>query len=160
MIEVMIDDEVDASDIPPLAEIEAAVSAACHAAGFAGKEAELCIRFATNTEVHQLNRQYRQRDSVTDVLSFPAQQGENPDFTQPLGDIALAMPFVAGEAERLDLPLVDHMQHLIIHAVLHLLGFDHTEDEEAEQMQEMEREAMRRLGLHDPYPDLALAVEP
>ena len=159
MIDVMIDEGVDADGIPPLAQIEEAVQAACAAAGFAGQRAELCIRFAADAEVQQLNRQYRQREGVTDVLSFPAQQGERPDFKAFLGDIALAMPFVAGEAERLELPAADHIRHLIIHAVLHLLGFDHTYDEEAERMQELERKAMRQIGLHDPYADLCLEAE-
>jgi len=159
-MDVMVDDAVDDGDLPPLAEIEEAVQAACAAAGFAGQRIELCIRFATDDEVHRLNRQFRQRDSVTDVLSFPAQPGEQPDFTQFLGDIALAMPFVTTEARRLELAAADHIRHLIIHAVLHLLGFDHMHEQEANQMQEMERQAMRQLDLHDPYPDLCLAAKP
>ena len=146
-----MDEEIDSDDIPPQPVIEQAVMAACQAAGFDDGRPELCIRFATDSEVHQLNRQWRQRDSVTDVLSFPAQEREHLDFKEFLGDIALAMPFVASEALRLELPVADHIRHLIIHAVLHLLGFDHDKEREAETMQQMERQAMQRLGLHDPY---------
>ncbi|MDQ6983008.1 MAG: rRNA maturation RNase YbeY, partial [Mariprofundus sp.] len=96
--------------------------------------------------------QWRDRDKVTDVLSFPMQ--ETPyDFSESLGDIALAVPFIIQEADRLDLSARDHYLHLIIHATLHLLGSDHIENRDAASMQAMEREAMRRMKLHHPYPE-------
>ena len=156
MIDVMVDAGVDGDDIPTLEKIEEAVMAACRAAGAAGQEPELCIRFAADEEIRLLNRQWRDKDSVTDVLSFPLQQGSERNFALPLGDIALAMPFVVTESKRLGLPAGAHIRHLIIHATLHLLGFDHGHDQEAEEMQELERLAMRQLGLHDPYMDVKI----
>jgi len=154
MIDVLVDSDVDGHDIPAFEEIEQAVMAACGAAGAAGQTPELCIRFAADEEVRMLNREWRNKDNVTDVLSFPMQQGAGRNLELPLGDIALAMPFVMNEARRLELPAGAHIQHLIIHATLHLLGFDHMDDREARAMQTVEQQAMRQLGLHDPYPDL------
>jgi len=159
MIDVLIDADVDdgidgntdaESYVSPPA-IEAAVEAACTVAGFTAGRPQLCVRFSTDAEIRALNRQWRDKDRVTDVLSFPMQ--ESPvDLSESLGDIALAVPFVRREAARLGLPVGAHTLHLIIHATLHLLGFDHVSDDEAEQMQQLERTAMRRIGLHDPYP--------
>lgn len=151
MIDVMVDDDVDRRGIPAVGDIERAVMAACSAAGLGERQPELCIRFAADEEVRLLNRRWRHKDSVTDVLSFPGQQetGHNPE--RSLGDIALAMPFAAAEAGRLGVPAEAHIRHLIIHATLHLLGFDHMHEREAAAMQTMERQAMSRLGLHDPY---------
>ncbi|HXH71298.1 MAG TPA: rRNA maturation RNase YbeY [Mariprofundaceae bacterium] len=151
MIDVIVDDGIDDLAIPELADITAAVRAACHAAGL-DAEPELCIRFAADDEVRQLNRQWRHKDKVTDVLSFPMQEGPEFDPSQPLGDIVLAMPFVQQEADRLELPMAAHALHLIVHAVLHLLGHEHDADADAEIMQGLERNVLRSLGLHDPYP--------
>lgn len=161
MIDVIVDDEVaDAlSDetgdlpIPPLADIRAAVQATCQAVGFPAEAPELCIRFASDAEVKALNGQWRNRDKVTDVLSFPMQEGPSFDAGEPLGDIVLAMPYVLHEAERLELKPASHILHLIVHATLHLLGHVHDDDAEAEAMQRLERNVMHTLGLHDPYPD-------
>ncbi|ATX83006.1 putative rRNA maturation factor [Mariprofundus ferrinatatus] len=151
MIEIVVDEEIEARFTPP-ARIEEAVAAACRAAGFQGSEPELCIRFATDDAVKALNEAWRKREGVTDVLSFPMQEGPDFDLGESLGDIALAVPFIATEAARLGLPEQDHALHLIVHATLHLLGFDHINDDDADTMQAIEREAMNRLGLHDPYP--------
>lgn len=154
MIDVLVDEDVDGHVVPAFEDIEQAVQAACAAAGAGGQQPELCIRFAENEEVRLLNKQWRDKDSVTDVLSFPMQDGSERNFSLPLGDIALAMPFVAAEAERLEVPVRAHILHLIIHATLHLLGFDHMQDREAEIMQAMEQQAMQQLGLHNPYTDV------
>ena len=155
MIDVLVDPDVDGDDdtepFAPPSAIAAAVEAACTAAGFTADRPELCVRFSTDAEIRSLNRQWRNMDRVTDVLSFPMQ--EPPvDLSEPLGDIALAVPFVRQEAARLGLPIEAHTLHLIIHATLHLLGFDHVRDDDAECMQQLERAAMLRIGLHDPYP--------
>lgn len=112
---------------------------------------EICIRFADDQSVQELNRSWRNKDSVTDVLSFPMQ--DEPPFQQdePLGDIILALPFVLEEAKRLELNPTHHMLHLIIHGTLHLLGFDHIADDDAATMQRLEVAIMRQLGLHHPY---------
>jgi len=153
MIDVIVDDGIDDLSIPKHADIHNAVMAACLACGLDG-EPELCIRFAADAEVHELNRQWRHKDKVTDVLSFPMQEGPDYEIEQPLGDIVLAIPFVWQEADRLELPSANHALHLIVHAVLHLLGHEHEDDADAETMQALERQVMAELSLHDPYPDL------
>lgn len=152
-LDIIVDDEL-AADFTPPENIAAAVQAACSVAGFQN-EPILCIRFAGDAEVRELNSQWRGLDRVTDVLSFPMQDdGDAIDPNQSLGDIALALPFVQQEAGRLGLSPAEHIMHLVVHATLHLLGYDHIDDEEAAQMQQLERQAMQQLGLHDPYPEL------
>lgn len=151
MIDILVDDEVD-DPLPAEAAIHQAVTAACLEAGLS-QTPSLCIRFAGDEAVQTLNRDWREKDSVTDVLSFPMQEPDaiNPD--ESLGDIILATPFTALEADRLSLPVTDHMLHLVIHATLHLLGYDHIDLRDAEIMQNHERAAMKNVGLHNPYPD-------
>jgi len=157
MVDIVVDEDVD-EDFEPPERIEEAVYAACTVAGWADQEPDMCIRFASDKMIQSLNLQWRDRDKVTDVLSFPMQEAPY-DFSGPLGDIALAVPFISKEADRLGLPAPDHCLHLIIHATLHLLGFDHIEDHDVASMQAAEREAMRRIKLHDPYPELALTTQ-
>ena len=120
---------------------------------------EVAVRFTSDEEVHVLNRQYRGKDKPTNVLSFPMIQPdlmeavtENSDDGEVLlGDIVLAHGVCAAEALERRVGVEDHATHLIVHGLLHLLGYDHMDDAEAEAMEEMERAALRDLGLHDPY---------
>jgi probable rRNA maturation factor len=102
-----------------------------------------------DTEMRVLNRTWRGKDAPTNVLSFPADGaiGE-PGF---LGDVMLACETALKEAREQDIPLADHVAHLVVHGVLHLLGFDHAEDAEAERMEDVERRALASLGIADPY---------
>ena len=155
MIDILVDDSVDDGDdgpLPPEALIQRAVTTACLEGGFS-QTPSLCIRFSDDATVHDLNHQWRDKDAVTDVLSFPMQEEGELDADESLGDIILATPFTIKEAARLSLPVTDHMLHLIIHATLHLLGYDHIDDEDAKVMHKHERAAMNSMGLHDPYPD-------
>ena len=140
---------------------ESAVSASPHAGLVATAEAiEIAVRLTSDDEVRTLNRQYRQQDKPTNVLSFPMVQ---PDLIESLantddgeillGDIVLAYGVCAREAAEKGVPLEDHAAHLIVHAVLHLLGHDHMNDVDADAMEAIERAAMAALGLHDPYQD-------
>ncbi len=149
MIDLLIDDGLT---IKAPERIEEAVCTACSMAGIASVAPELCIRFASDQTVRELNHQWRDKDQVTDVLSFPMQDAPI-DPTQPLGDIALAVPFIEQQAAQLALDCDAHILHLIIHATLHLLGFDHIEPDEAIRMQRFEVRAMLQMGLHHPYPE-------
>jgi probable rRNA maturation factor len=121
---------------------------------------EIAVRLASDDEVRTLNRQYRQKDKSTNVLSFPMVQPDlletvtqnSDDGEVILGDIILAHGVCAAEAAERGISVEDHASHLIVHGVLHLLGYDHMGDAEAEAMEEMERAALADLGLHDPYP--------
>jgi probable rRNA maturation factor len=120
---------------------------------------EISIRLTSDSEVHALNRQYRGKDKPTNVLSFPMVQ---PDLIETLanaddgevllGDIVLAYETCVREAADRNVPLEAHATHLIVHGVLHLLGYDHMNDAEAEAMEGIERHVMAALRLHDPYP--------
>ena len=155
MIDILVDDGVDDGEDGPLPSEEAirqAVTTACVEVGFQHSPM-LCIRFSDNETVQTLNREWRKKDAVTDVLSFPMQEMDEHESDESLGDIILATPFTITEADRLSQPVTDHMLHLIVHATLHLLGYDHIDDEDAKIMHKHERSAMNKLGLHDPYPD-------
>ena len=122
--------------------------------------AEIAIRLTSDAEVHALNRDYREKDKPTNVLSFPMYAPEDmaelmtsrdPEIL--LGDLVLARGVCEAEAAERGISVSDHATHLIIHGVLHLLGFDHMEDAEAQAMETLERSILRELGLHDPYED-------
>ncbi|MDJ0978846.1 MAG: rRNA maturation RNase YbeY [Erythrobacter sp.] len=118
------------------------------------------LLLTTDTEVHTLNREWRERDKATNVLSFPMlDRAELLDLTRDgppvmLGDIALAYETCAREAEEKGIELEAHAAHLIVHGLLHLAGYDHVHsDEEAEAMEALETRALAKLGLEDPYDD-------
>ena len=120
--------------------------------------AEISIRLADDAEVHLLNRQYRQKDKPTNVLSFPMVQDDlletldNSDNGEVLlGDIILARGVCTREAREKGVSAAEHAIHLIVHGTLHLVGYDHMEDDEAEAMEDLERAALARLGIADPY---------
>ncbi len=116
----------------------------------------LSVSLADDAAVRAANRDWRARDKPTNVLSFPALAPDKlaggglngPIF---LGDVILALETVEAEATEQDKSLVDHATHLIVHGVLHLLGFDHTTPQEAERMEETERRVLATLGISDPY---------
>lgn len=120
---------------------------------------EIAVRLTSDTEVHQLNSQYRQKDKPTNVLSFPmiepdlidALTQNSDDGEVLLGDIVLAHGVCAAEAAEKGITVEQHATHLIVHGVLHLLGYDHQGDSEAEAMESMERAALETLGIPDPY---------
>lgn len=106
---------------------------------------ELSLLFTDDAAIRALNAQWRGKDKPTNVLSFP--QADGP----LLGDVILAEETVRREAGLAEKPLEAHMAHLIIHGFLHLLGYDHEEEAEAERMEALERAALRRMGIADPY---------
>lgn len=120
---------------------------------------EVSVRLTSDDEVHDLNRQYRGKDKPTNVLSFPMIQPDlietvsqnSDDGELLLGDIVLAHGVCAREAAEKDVALEAHASHLIVHGLLHLLGYDHQGSAEAEHMESLERDVMARLELHDPY---------
>ncbi|MDQ6954040.1 MAG: rRNA maturation RNase YbeY [Mariprofundaceae bacterium] len=156
MIDVLLDDDVatittGAALIPSNEMIASAIHLSCSSAEMHIEKPHVCIRFAHNAVVQALNAQWRGKDTVTDVLSFPMQEGDPYEADEPLGDIILALPFVLQEAERLQRESQAHILHLIIHGMLHLLAYDHTHDDEARHMQAIESKVMKSLGLHEPY---------
>lgn len=114
------------------------------------KEAELTIRIVSRDESRQLNRDYRGKDSATNVLSFPADLPQGIDLPL-LGDIIICAPLVAEEATQQGKSLPDHWAHLTVHGVLHLLGYDHQAEDEAEKMEALEISLLSGLGIDNPY---------
>ena len=116
-------------------------------------DSELTIRLVDETEGRELNHTYRQRDYATNVLSFPADVPDGLLDIPLLGDLVICAPVVEREALEQNKPAHAHWAHMVIHGCLHLLGYDHIEDEEAEEMEALERELLAELGLPDPYAD-------
>ena len=114
------------------------------------READLAIRIVDAREGRALNRHYRGKDYATNVLSFPADLPEGVKMPL-LGDLVICAPVVAREAREQRKPPQAHYAHLTVHGVLHLLGWDHEDDKEAEAMEQLEREILAGLGLPDPY---------
>ncbi|ALN84876.1 conserved protein involved in translation [Lysobacter capsici] len=118
------------------------------------READLAIRIVGTKEGRSLNRHYRDRDYATNVLSFPADlpEGLPKGVKLPLlGDLVICAPVVMREAREQKKPLNDHYAHLTVHGTLHLLGWDHEDEREAECMEQLEREILASLGIADPY---------
>jgi probable rRNA maturation factor len=146
VIEIEIEDE---SWSRALADAEAAVRRAAEAAvasaGISGFG--ITILLTDDDSVRELNARYRGKDAPTNVLSFPAPESAAPH----LGDICLAYGVCAGEAQTQGKSLAAHLTHLTAHGVLHLLGYDHETEAEAEDMEGLERAILAGLGLPDPY---------
>jgi probable rRNA maturation factor len=114
-----------------------------------GGEVSLCL--ADDARLRALNLRWRGVDKPTNVLSFPSPPSSNAEESVTLGDIALAYETLAREANELGVPLADHYRHLVAHGFLHLIGYDHGTDKEAERMEALETRIMARLGAADPY---------
>ena len=115
-----------------------------------GGEVEMTVRIVDEAESHELNLTYRGKDRPTNVLSFPF---ECPDEVELplLGDLVICRQVVEREAEEQEKPLMSHWAHMVVHGSLHLLGYDHIEDDEAEEMESLETQIMQGLGFDDPY---------
>lgn len=113
-------------------------------------DAELTVRIVDEAEITALNRQYRGKDGATNVLSFPYEGIPGVD-TALLGDIVICAPVVASEAVAQDKPLDAHWAHIVVHGVLHLLGYDHQHDDHAHEMETRETDLLVNLGYPDPY---------
>ena len=114
------------------------------------EQAEIVIRLVDEQEIQQLNREYRGKDKPTNVLSFPADVPVVVDCSL-LGDLVICTQVVLREAEEQGKSEEAHWAHMVVHGVLHLLGYDHQVDAAAETMEQLEREVMSGLGFQDPY---------
>ena len=113
--------------------------------------AELSILLSGDAEIQALNRDYRNKDQATNVLSFPAGDDGAAGRPRLLGDVVLALETVQREATAQGKPLADHLSHLTVHGMLHLLGHDHETETQATAMEVLETEILNRLGIADPY---------
>jgi probable rRNA maturation factor len=151
-VETDVSEEWDSrTDWPALAR------SAVHAAVAHSRHPGLCdnevsVKFTSDDEVRALNAAWRGRDKATNVLSFPMADESELAGAQLLGDIVLARGVCAAEAAEKNVPMETHAAHLVVHGMLHLLGYDHeTSPADAEEMEDVERRALASLGIADPY---------
>lgn len=111
---------------------------------------ELCIRIIDEPESAELNQTYRQKSGPTNVLSFPAEIPEHVHWHY-LGDLAICAPLVVKEASQQQKPVLAHWAHLTVHGVLHLMGYDHIDVEDAAVMEALEIRILQRLKIANPY---------
>ncbi|MFK7914419.1 MAG: rRNA maturation RNase YbeY [Pseudomonadales bacterium] len=157
-VELQISDELGALSLPSEQQfgrwVEHALVQVNRADSIA--QQDVCIRVTGAAESQRLNRQYRRLDKPTNVLSFPAQLAETAallDETEllPLGDLVISWPTVVAEAEAQDKLPDHHLAHLVVHGTLHLLGYDHESDADAEVMEAIEVAALAEAGIANPY---------
>jgi probable rRNA maturation factor len=136
------------------ATVMACASALTNSSAWPFREAvSATVALSTNAHVQQLNKTWRNKDQPTNVLSFPSQPSTRDETGLYIGDVILALETIQAEAHELEITLADHFKHLIIHGLLHLLGFDHETDTDAEAMEQLETKILATLGVADPYGD-------
>lgn len=147
---IFIDLQIATENIEGLPTEEQIVQWATAAVQPEGDEVEMTVRIVDEAESHELNLTYRGKDRPTNVLSFPF---ECPDEVELplLGDLVICRQVVEREAAEQEKPLMAHWAHMVVHGSLHLLGYDHIEDDEAEEMESLETQIMQGLGFDDPY---------
>lgn len=148
MIEVLYDNRQDFMEITEDDE-NAVRQAACKVLETEGCDGdyEISVSFVTNEEIKELNRDYRNVDSVTDVLSFPMDDEEDPEGIIMLGDVILSTEKIKEQAEEYGHSLRREMTYLTVHSVLHLLGYDHMDEKEKSEMRGREKEIMKELEI-------------
>lgn len=145
-------DQPDAEDV-----IQRAIIAAAEMVETDVADAEIAVMLTDDAGIRTLNNNWRGIDKATNVLSFPALQPTGPrgedDAPRMLGDIAIAYETMRREADDEQKPFDHHLSHLTVHGFLHLIGYDHETDDEADEMETLEREILAHLGIPDPYAD-------
>jgi probable rRNA maturation factor len=135
--------------------IQRAIAAAAQLTDADVGDAELAVMLTDDAGIRTLNHNWRGIDKATNVLSFPALQPTGPrgddDAPRMLGDIAIAYETLRREADDERKPFADHLSHLAVHGFLHLIGYDHENDADAEAMETLEQEILAHLGIPDPY---------
>ena len=132
--------------------VQRAIEAAAQRASVSAGASELAIVLTDDSGIRTLNRDWRGIDKSTNVLSFPAAQTKGANAgPRMLGDIAIAYEITRREAESENKPFAHHLSHLAVHGFLHLVGYDHETDADAEQMEDLERAILATLGVPDPY---------
>jgi probable rRNA maturation factor len=155
MTEVLVTADCWQAEPDAEAVIQRAVEAAAQLTDADVGDAELAVMLTDDAGIRTLNQNWRGIDKPTNVLSFPALQPTGPrgddDAPRMLGDIAIAYETLRREADDERKPLGDHLSHLAVHGFLHLIGYDHENDDDAEAMEALEQEILAHLGIPDPY---------
>ena len=153
---IEIDITLEAGEWPKEADLRSCAENACSAAlkelDVAGQPTELSLVFTDDAAIRALNREWRRQDKATNVLSFPAfEMAPGKSLPPMLGDIIIAFETVSAEATLEGKPFAHHLTHLVVHGLLHLLGYDHENDADASEMEDLERKVLARLAIPDPY---------
>lgn len=138
-----------AGQLPELSAIQRWADLALEELGEDPEPPDLCIRLVDAAESQTLNSRFRGQEKPTNVLSFPADV--HIPGRRTLGDVVICMPVVVGEAARQQKAVDDHLAHMVVHGVLHLFGYDHQKDDDAQRMEGLEQQILRQLGVADPY---------
>ena len=147
MLDLYLQNELNLTSIPSQSQFEGWVHAALQADY---KQLEQLIRIVDEPEIQSLNNEYRDKDKTTNILSFPAEQYDFLDY-DCLGDLLICASVVEKEAEEQNKTLLDHWAHLTVHGMLHLQGFDHIDDNEAQEMELLEIKILETIGISNPY---------
>lgn len=149
--QIDIESNSQSAQIPAMAELERWISSALQSQQF--ESAEVSVYIVDESEGQELNAQYRGKNYPTNVLSFPADIAEEVGIPL-LGDLVICAPVVEREAQEQGKTLQAHWAHMLIHGTLHLIGFDHIDDDEAETMEALETQIVTGLGYPAPYQDI------
>lgn len=149
MLEIDIQRETTAAS-PSDDELRRAAEQALAAIGREGADFELSLRIVDSEEMQSINSSFRDKDKPTNVLSFPAELPSDVDLPL-LGDIVVCAPIVEKEAKSQNKPIEAHWDHMLIHGLLHLMGYDHEVEEQALTMEALEERALANLGWDSPY---------
>ncbi|QFT34795.1 Endoribonuclease YbeY [Labrenzia sp. THAF82] len=120
---------------------------------------EVSLLFTDDDAIRKLNREWREKDKPTNVLSFPGSDPQDDVYGPLLGDLVFAFETITREAEELGIEFDDHLSHLTVHGLLHLFDYDHQENDEAELMESLEKTILATIGIDDPYADRPLVAE-
>jgi probable rRNA maturation factor len=152
LIDIEIEDDAWLDVLPDAQNVVETGVAATLAAVELDGQADVVVLLCNDAEMRELNREYRKKDKATNVLSFPAPKAMRvKGVLEHLGDVALGLETCVREANEQGKTLKNHVMHLSVHGTLHLLGYDHMTDEEAEEMESLERDILEGLGVPDPY---------
>ncbi|WP_334018579.1 rRNA maturation RNase YbeY [Alteromonas sp. S015] len=141
-------DEIILSAIPSPSELELWANAVLKYEGLSDQE--VTIRFTDEAESQSLNHEYRGKDKPTNVLSFPFEAPPGVDISL-LGDLVICAPVISREADEQKKKVSDHYAHMTVHGLLHLMGYDHIDETDAEEMEGKEIDILATLGIDDPY---------